>query len=59
MTNYAKNLILKQWRRGGGFKDFCFFYKILINQAPALVIFAVYFPHQIGIIIHVTIPKVR
>ena len=46
---------LNQWRRGGGFEDFVVFTKIEINKHK--LIFTVYFPHQGGIIIHVSIPK--
>ena len=46
---------MRQWKRRGGFEDFVGFIKfsIIIHQ----VIFTVYFPHQIDIIIHVSIPK--
>ena len=46
---------LKQWRGGGDFEDFVVFMKFGIIKQQ--FIFIVYFPHQIGIIIHVTISK--
>ena len=45
---------LKQWRRGRGFGDFVFIKFWIIKYH---FIFTVYFAHQIGIIIHVTIPR--
>ena len=46
---------MRQWRRGGGCEDFVVFIKFWIIKHQ--LIFTVYFPHQIGIIIHVSIPK--
>ena len=53
--NYNKNSNLGQWRRGVGFKDFVVFTKLWIIKHQ--VIFTVYFPHQIGTVIHVSIPE--
>ena len=50
-----QNLDLRQLRGGGGFEDFVVFIKFWIIKHQ--LIFTVYFPHQIGIIIHVSIPK--
>ena len=53
--SYTKNLDLRQWRREDGFKGFAVFIKFWITKH--LLIFTVYFPHQTGIIIHISIPK--
>ena len=53
--NYTKNLDLKQWRRRGGFEDFVVSIKFCIIKHQ--LFFTFYFPYQIGIKVHVTIPK--
>ena len=44
---YTKNFDLKQWSKGGGFKDFVVSTNFWIIKHQ--LIFTVYFPHQIGV----------
>ena len=53
--NYTKNVDLKQRRKGGGFEDLLVSTKFWIIKHQ--LIFTVYFSHQIGIIIRLTISK--
>ena len=53
--NYTKNVDLKQRRKGGGFEDLLVSIKFWIIKHQ--LIFTVYFSHQIGIIIRLTISK--
>ena len=53
--NYTKNVDLKQRRKGGGFEDLLVSIKFWIIKHQ--LIFTVYFAHQIGIIISLTISK--